>query len=69
MAVRRRAFSNRDIARRCEIVRWMNKMGWDAEIQDSIMMRDNPDPEKVVRLVYLHGPAEALRRIQKMISK
>lgn len=57
-----------EISRRCELLLWMNLMGWDIYVQDSIMYLDNPSPEDVRRLVYQHGPDEALRLIKVFVD-
>lgn len=62
-------FSQEEIKSRGEIVRWMDLMGWEDSIQDSIMLHHNPDPATVRRLVYRHGPDEALRRIRLIVRK
>lgn len=57
--------SQQEIARRCELLKYMQMMGWDQETQDHIMYRDNPEPEKVRKLIYMHGPDKALTLIKR----
>ena len=60
--------SQQEIRERCEILHWMQLMEWDSGIIDSIMVFDQPTPDRVRILVYYYGPDEALNRIRRFLE-
>ena len=55
--------SNEELWARAEAMKWLTIMEWPQVVVLAIMRYENPDIETVRRLVYRHGPDEALKLV------